>query len=101
MAVNPKTRLAISLFVTVLISAILITTKAHWKVWTSEAVWKFSTAISLCIAWVHKTAGDGAAETMGYLNANAQGVTALVAIIGLLFNIYYQMKHPKKTEGEE
>lgn len=82
------------LFCTILISALAISFKDNWKVWASEATWKISTLVSLVVAWIR----DAAPSTMGYFNENSDGIFAMVAVIGLVVNIYFKFKHPKEDQ---
>lgn len=57
--------------------AITLRAKGHWHEWFADLSWKF---------------GSASAMVLGWLNSNVAAVGALVAIVGLLVNIYFQWK---------
>ena len=61
--------------------ALALRLRNHWPEFISELSWKI---------------GSIGAVTLGWLNSNAAAVGALVAIIGLGVNIYFQFKASNK-----
>lgn len=82
---------------TILLAAIAINARASVKEIFFECMWKISTVMAFFLGSI----STGAEEGMRYLNNNSMGVSALCAIIGLAFSIYFQWKSSNKPKDEE
>lgn len=81
----------------ILLAAIAINARASAREIVAEITWKLSAVTTFFLGSITQGAQDG----MRYLNENSMGVSALCAIIGLAFSIYFQWKSSKKKQDDE
>ena len=72
-----KIKTVVLLLISMTLTALTVKMRSHWHEWFADFSWKF---------------GSASAMVFGWLNSNAAAVGALVAIVGLLVNIYFQWK---------